>query len=150
MTDLKPLKYLSLRWTSSLITTYGHMTPNELETNEKRLEQEFNVDNGIESLWHHISEIQTLVAGASKPIPNSAVLHHMLQVLENTRLYTQGCHDWCKHPIIEHTLENFIAHFPRGCQMAPSAHCATSWTPWCQSYDNHCDTSGQQHSLQQH
>ena len=58
-----------------LVTTYSHMTPNELEANEKCLEQEFNVNDGIESLWHHISEIQTLATSAGEPIPNSAVLH---------------------------------------------------------------------------
>ena len=30
-----------------LVTTYGQMTPNELKANEKRLEQEFNINNRI-------------------------------------------------------------------------------------------------------
>ena len=42
-----------------LIAMYGQMTPDELEANEKCLEQEFNIDNGIESLWCHISEIHS-------------------------------------------------------------------------------------------
>jgi hypothetical protein len=94
-----------------LVATYGHMTPDELEANEKCLEQEFNIDDGIEALWRRISEIQTLAASAGEPIPDSAVLRRTLQVLDNTGLYTQGCRDWRKRPIAEHTMENFITHF---------------------------------------
>ena len=94
-----------------LVTTYGHMTPDELEANKKRLEEEFNVDDGIKSLWQRISEIKTLATGAGEPIPDSAVIHCTLQVLKNTGLYTQGCRNWCKRPIADHNLDNFIAHF---------------------------------------
>ena len=94
-----------------LITTYGQMTPDELKANEKRLEQEFNVDDGIESLWRCISDIQTLATTAGEPIPNSVVIRRTLQVINNTGLYTQGCRDWHKRPSAEHTLDNFITHF---------------------------------------
>ena len=94
-----------------LITPCGQMTPDELKANEKCLEQEFNVDDRIESLWHHISEIQTLATSAGEPIPNSTVMHCTLQVMDNTGLYMQGCCDWHKCPSAEHTLDNFIAHF---------------------------------------
>ena len=94
-----------------LIAMYGQMTPDEVEANEKHLEQEFNVDNRIESLWHCISEIQTLATSMGEPIPNSAVMCHTLQVIDNTGLYMQGCHNWHKCPSTEHTLDNFIAHF---------------------------------------
>ena len=50
------------------------MTPDELETNEKCLEHPFNVDDGIESLWRSIADVQTLATDAGEPIPTSAII----------------------------------------------------------------------------
>jgi hypothetical protein len=94
-----------------LTNAYGKMTPDELEANEKRLEQPFNVDDGIETLWRNIADIQTLTTAAEEPIPTSAIIRRTLQVLKHTGLFTQGCRDWRKRPEAEHTLPNFIKHF---------------------------------------
>jgi hypothetical protein len=104
-------KITPIQMLQHLTNTYGKMTPDELEANEKRLEQPFNVDDGIETLWRNISDIQTLATAAEEPIPTSAIIRRTLQVLEHTGLFTQGCRDWRKRPEAEHTLPIFIDHF---------------------------------------
>lgn len=104
--DITPMAMMT-----HLNDTYGTMTQDEIEANRAKLDEPYNVDEGIESLWTRIADVQALAAAAGEPILDNAAIRLTLHVLEETGLFTQGCRDWHKKPVADQTMVNFRSHF---------------------------------------
>jgi len=96
-----------------LTTTYGDLTPDQLETNREKLAADWNPDNPIETLWERVLECQRIATAGDDAISDSTVVRTLLKLLEDTGLFADAVRDWRKRPNDEWTLEHFKEDFTK-------------------------------------
>lgn len=97
-----------------LQTTYGTITPEDIERNRAELSTILTVDDPLEDLWLRLSRCQEFAALANEPIPDPAVIRLTLTVFDQTGVYEHTCLTWREKPAVDQTMANFKLHFAAG------------------------------------
>jgi hypothetical protein len=58
---------------------------------------------------------QAFALAASKDIPNGQAICALLDIIECTGPFSEGCNEWHKKPDAQHTVVNFDMHFKHHC-----------------------------------
>lgn len=92
-----------------LTTTYGQLTPYELEANREKLAAQWDPSNPIEGLWTHIAKIRLI----DPTIDDSVVMLKTQDALAKSGVFTHYLQTWRDKPVVDHTWVNFQDHFSR-------------------------------------
>ena len=102
-----------LQMIEHLHSTYGTLTPTEIEMNRRQLSTPWNPDEPIETLWTNIKRIRDVAAGAGDPIPDTAVITLTLEALGAAGVYQHAITIWRDMPPAQQTFANFKEHINR-------------------------------------
>jgi hypothetical protein len=94
-----------------LRTTYGDITPLEIEMNRATLSTEWNPDDDIEDLWLRISTAQELAHRAKDEIKDSVAIRLTIDALEASGVFTFALDNWRLKDDATKTLASFKEHF---------------------------------------
>jgi hypothetical protein len=96
-----------------LTDTYSEITQEVLENNRSKISAEWNPDDGIETIFTHITDAQQFAAAAGDDhiIPASTAMYLALTAIDNTGVFLEPCADWRKRHLAEQMLANFTADF---------------------------------------
>ena len=94
-----------------LKTTYGKLTPDDVENNRNTLTAEWNPDDPIEDLWKRITDAKRFATRAGEPITDATALRLTLMVLKRSGVFATATHKWRAKPTAEQTMANFQLHF---------------------------------------
>jgi hypothetical protein len=61
--------------------------------------------NGLKELWILIRQCRQFAAIAQEPIPGGETLGILLDAIEATGVFSDGCNEWCKCPFVEQTQD---------------------------------------------
>ena len=103
--DVSPVAMLT-----HLQTTYGQVTPDDIEINRQLLSAEWNPDDPIENIWIRIRDCQAF-ALSIEAISDNAAVRLTLAVFEQTGVFASAVEKWRREPLAEQTLPNFTLHF---------------------------------------
>lgn len=95
-----------------LDTTYGAITPDDLENNMALLHKEWNPTQSLETLFTQI-RLCRLFAQDVEPISETFAVRAATMNLEKTGLFTDALREWRRRPLVEQTLVNLKADFTR-------------------------------------
>jgi hypothetical protein len=96
-----------------LRTTYGTITPEDLETNRARLAADWNPDSPIEDVWMLIRETQRFAADGNDPLSDTTVLSLLLTAFEKSGVFSIAVDKWRDKDPADWTLANFRLHFTK-------------------------------------
>ena len=94
-----------------LTTTYGDITPDELDKNLKSLEEPWNPDTPIENLWKRVQDARRFATNGNDPISESTAVRLTLEVLEKSGVFGDAIRDWRKRAPAQWTLANLRNDF---------------------------------------
>lgn len=92
-----------------LTTTYGHLTPYELEVNREKLAAQWDPANPIEGLWTHIATIRLI----DPTLDTSVVMLKTQDALAKSGVFTHYLQTWRDKLEADQTWDNFQIHFSR-------------------------------------
>jgi hypothetical protein len=100
----------TLQILTHLDTTYGIVTPDDLETNLKHMTREWGTDQPIEDLWRQIRICRTFAA-SHDPITELTAIRAAVTNLEKSNLFIDDVKQWRKRPDAEKTMANLKLDF---------------------------------------
>lgn len=98
---------------SHLRTTYGQLTPKDLEDNRELLKDRWNPDAPLEDLWKHIRTIRATAIAGAVPIADGTTIELTLVALTKAGVYNHAITTWQDRDTMDHTWLNFVAHFTK-------------------------------------
>lgn len=99
-----------------LSTTYGKVTGEDLDKNEREMEKEWSPDTPIETLWKQIEDARKF-AEPDEEIPVSKTIRVALALLRKTGLFTKDIKDWEKKAADDKTWNNLKIAFTEANQI---------------------------------
>lgn len=90
-----------------LHTTYGSLTPEDLELNRLTLSDQWNPDAPIEELWCRIKEARRIATAAHDDITENATINLTLTMFEKSGLLADATRAWRLQPTSDWTLARF-------------------------------------------
>jgi hypothetical protein len=96
-----------------LYVTYGQLSPWGLQTNNTHLRYQYDPNQPIESLFDQIEDAVTLAAAAQAPYLQEQIVAIAYTLVFTTGMFPKACHEWRRHPVIEHTWSNFKTSFAK-------------------------------------
>jgi hypothetical protein len=94
-----------------LTTTYGEVTPTDLEENRNQLQAPWNIDEPIENIWTRTDRVLDYATRNGEPIPDTTTIRLLLAVFTKTGVFTSAIDLWNRKPAATKTLVNLKAHF---------------------------------------
>jgi hypothetical protein len=94
-----------------LRSNYGTITPDQLETNLRQLERQWQPPAPLESLFQQIKKCQRFATDGNDPITNKTAVRSVLKNVEATGLFADACRDWRKRDDTDQTLAAFKIAF---------------------------------------
>lgn len=95
---------------SSLNTTYGTVTPDDLANNLEKMNATWSPTQPIEDLWNQIHKCQSY-AEAYDPISNPMAVCSAVANLTISGVFADALCDWRRKPITDQTWNNLLTHF---------------------------------------
>lgn len=96
-----------------LRSTYGRITPEELERNRALLSADWNPDEPMEGFWFMVKEVQRYAVAGAEPITDAAVIRLTLPVFEKTGVFTTAVEKWRDLDETEWTMPRYQSHFQK-------------------------------------
>jgi hypothetical protein len=93
-----------------LDTTYGTVTPDDLDENIRKMNREWSPTQPLEDLWNQIMECRRF-ATAHDPISEAAAIRSAVNNLENSGVFTDALKEWRRKPVLEQTWDNLKTAF---------------------------------------
>jgi hypothetical protein len=94
-----------------LTTSYGAVTPEDLEENENELSTEWNPTTPTETVFDNAAKIMAFATLAGEAIPGSKVVRTLLKVFEKSGVLGDAVKDWKKKTTVNQTLDLMRIHF---------------------------------------
>jgi hypothetical protein len=94
-----------------LFDEYGDITPLDLRANAKRLNEEWDPNQPIQTLFSHIKAIQTYAQAGNRTFTDHQIVDAAYTTVYNTGLYFDDCDTWLDMPTANQTWTNFQTHF---------------------------------------
>jgi hypothetical protein len=96
-----------------LKTTYGDITPDDIDKNSATLTAPWNPDDPIQDLWLRIRDAQVFATRANEPIGDDAAIRHTLKALEASGVFTFALDNWRLKDDATKTMASFKEHFTK-------------------------------------
>ena len=94
-----------------LDTTYGQLDDDALEVNKKMLNEQWEANEQMETLWERYSSIQAVAEAGGDPITDATVLRAARSVLVESGVFDLDLRDWDGKPAANKTWANFKPFF---------------------------------------
>jgi uncharacterized coiled-coil protein SlyX len=94
-----------------LYTTYGRLTPADIQNNNAAMKQPYNPDEPIKTLFHQIEESINIADAAGAPYTPSQIVAISYNLILATGMFPEACREWRRCVTNTRTLDNFKADF---------------------------------------
>jgi hypothetical protein len=94
-----------------LYTTYGVITPIDIEDNDAKMRAPFDPTQPIELLFDQIETAVEFADAGNRPYNPEQVVSRAYLLLMQTGLYADSCRDWRRRDVLEQTWPNFKTDF---------------------------------------
>jgi hypothetical protein len=94
-----------------LFDEYGDITPIDLRANAKRLDEDWDPNQPIQTLYSRIKEIQTYAQAGNRTFTDHQIVDAAFTIIYNTGVYYDDCDDWLDLATAEQTWTSFQKHF---------------------------------------
>jgi hypothetical protein len=100
---------------TNLYTSYGQLTPADLQGNNTCLRNPYNPNQPFELLFDQIEDAVALSAAAQAPYSPAHILAIAYTLVFTTGMLPEACHKWCRN-LANHTWPNFKTFFNKAHQ----------------------------------
>jgi hypothetical protein len=100
----------TLEMLTHLYTSYGRLTPADLQGNDTRLHNPYDPNQPIKSLSNQIEDAVALAAAAQAPYSPAKIVAIAYTLVFTTGMLPEACHEWRRNPG-DHTWPNFKTFF---------------------------------------
>jgi hypothetical protein len=90
-----------------LFNEYGDITPLGLRANAKRLDEEWDPNQPIQTLCNRIQTIQEYVQAGNRTFTDQQIMDAAYTIVYKTGIYFDDCNDWLDKPPANQTWANF-------------------------------------------
>jgi hypothetical protein len=97
--------------TSLTDTVTSHPSTSEPTPNAKRLDEDWDPNQPIQTLYSQIKEIQTYAQAGNQTFTDHQIVDATYTISYKTGVYYDDCDDWLDLPAAEQTWANFQTHF---------------------------------------
>ncbi len=97
--------------TSLTDTVTSHPSTSEPTPNAKRLDEDWNPNQPIQTLYSQIKEIQTYAQAGNQTFTDHQIVDATYTIIYKTGFYYDDCDDWLDLPAADQTWANFQTHF---------------------------------------
>jgi len=104
--NLTCLELLTYLW-----TTYGEITPTELEANLIAMKQPWTTEQPIDTVFDQLTQAIRFSIAGHDTITDATAVRNGYTIIEDTGLFTTACHDWRQKATADKTLNAFKTHF---------------------------------------
>jgi hypothetical protein len=94
-----------------LYTTYGRLTPADVQNNDAAMKQPYNPTKPIETLFHQIEESIDVANAAGAAYTPSQIVAISYNLIFATGMFPEACHKWRRRVTNTQTWRNFKADF---------------------------------------
>ena len=94
-----------------LFDEYGDITPIDLRANAQRLNEEWDPNQPIQTLFSRIKEIQTYAQAGNRTFTDQQIVDVAYTIIYNTGIYFDDCDTWLDTLPTNQTWTNFQTHF---------------------------------------
>jgi hypothetical protein len=94
-----------------LRTTYGSISPAALDANLLQMQTPWHPPSPLEDLFFQLDEAAAFAIAGLAPIGDANVLRAGYNIIKNTGLFRDACHEWYNRPVPTQTLADFKLHF---------------------------------------
>ncbi len=94
-----------------LYTTYGKITPQDLDENHNRMKAPFDPSQPIEELFQQIEDAQELATAADEPFTDSQLVSSAYNNVFQTGLFADACREWRRKAAADKSWANFQVAF---------------------------------------
>jgi hypothetical protein len=95
-----------------LYTTYGRVTPADVQNNDAAMKQPYNPNEPIETLFHQIKESIDVANAAGAAYTPSQIVAISYNLIFATGMFPEACREWRRRVTNTRTCHNFKANFP--------------------------------------
>jgi hypothetical protein len=103
----------TLQMLTHLWATYGEITPDDLDANDKTMSTPWHPTTPIENLYKQIDDGLEYALAGNSPITDIAAVRIIYKLVHDTGLFELPCRDWRAKPNNEKTLANFKTFFTK-------------------------------------
>jgi hypothetical protein len=100
-----------MRILTHLYTTYGVITPIDIEDNDAKMRAPFDPTQPIELLCDQIETAVKFADAGNRPSNADQVVSRAYLLILQTGLYSDACRDWRRRAVLTQTWPNFKANF---------------------------------------
>jgi hypothetical protein len=90
-----------------LYTTYGRLTPSDLQANDARMKTNYDPNQPIEAFLDQIGDAVALADAAQAPYMPAQIVAIAYNLIFSTGMFPDACRDWRRRPTVEQTWANF-------------------------------------------
>jgi hypothetical protein len=101
----------AMRILTHLYTTYGVITPIDIEDNDAKMRAPFDPTQPIELLFDQIETAVEFADAGNRPYNPDQVVSRAYLLILQTGLYSDACRDWRRRAVLTQTWPNFKAGF---------------------------------------
>jgi hypothetical protein len=96
-----------------LYTTFGVITPIDIENNDAKMRAPFDPTQPIELLFDQIGTAIKFAGAGNRPYNPDQVVSRAYLLILQTGLYSDACRDWRRRAVLTQTWPNFKADFAK-------------------------------------
>jgi hypothetical protein len=96
-----------------LFDEYGDIMPIGLRANAKHLDEDWDPNQPIQTLYSRIKEIQTYAQAGNRTFTDHQIVDAAYTIIYKTGVYYDDCDTWLDLPTADQTWTNFQRHFPQ-------------------------------------
>jgi hypothetical protein len=96
---------------SHLLTTYGRVTPHDLQLNDQRLRTPYSIDQPLESLIAQVEDAVAYAAAGGQDYSAAQIVNVAYSLLLATGQFEVACREWRLMPVAQKTWQNWKTHF---------------------------------------
>jgi hypothetical protein len=90
-----------------LYTTYGRLTPADVQDNDAAMKQLYNANEPIGTLFHQIEEFIDVADAAGAAYIFSQIITILYNLIFATGMFPEACREWCRRLANTRTWNNF-------------------------------------------
>jgi hypothetical protein len=94
-----------------LLTTYGRVTPNDLQLNDQRLRTPYSIDQPLESLIAQVEDAVAYAAAGGQDYTAAQIVNVAYSLLLATGQFEVACREWRLMAVANKTWPNWKIHF---------------------------------------
>ena len=94
-----------------LYTTYGRMTPMDLNANDQRFKTAYDTNQPFETFVQQVEDAMDFADAAGQAYTATQIVNNAYNIMFNTNMFVDACRDWRRKPANDCTWANFKLDF---------------------------------------